>query len=89
MLRHEIAPAELIGRSIVVEVPSVGDLHKGIRTEGEIKDAHAVQPGWLRVGVEFSNPETARRAIVTLLGVLDEINESGSTMLLARMSRRA
>ncbi len=80
-------PSELIGRTILVEVPHAGEPHTGVQLEGEIKNARSIQRGLARVGIEFKNPETAGQAIIALLNALNEVNDAGSTMFLLRMTR--
>jgi hypothetical protein len=82
--RHRRA-SELTGRSISVEVPSAGDSNK-VPLVGQIKNALMIQPGLVRVGIEFVGSATAEHAIAAVLSALNEANDSG-TMLLLRMTQ--
>jgi len=78
--------SELTGRSISVEVPSASDSAR-VRLEGKIKNAQLIQPGVVRVGIEFVGTSTAEQALATVLSALTEMNPS-DTMLVLRMDQR-
>jgi hypothetical protein len=67
-------PAELIGRSISVEFPAVGDL-VSVRLEGKIKNIDVMRLGLVHAGVEFVGLSQEELAIATVLGALTEIDE--------------
>jgi hypothetical protein len=73
-------PSELVGRSLSVEVPALGDAVKN-RFEGHIRNAAApIIGGPIRVGVEFAGLSPAERAMISLWSTLS----NGSNELLAR-----
>ena len=84
--RHRRA-SELTGRSISVEVPSAGDPAR-VQLEGQVKNALMIQPGLVRVGIEFAGSATAEQAIASVLRALNEVNDSGTTLVL-RMTQRS
>ena len=59
MFRHQ-HEAELLGRTIAVEVPSAKDSAR-VPLEGEIKNALMIEPGLVRVGIEFTGERQASK----------------------------
>jgi hypothetical protein len=78
--------SELTGRGISIEVPSARDSVR-VPLEGQIKNALMIQPGLVRVGIEFIGSATAEDAITAVLSALNEVNDSGATLLLGMTKR--
>jgi hypothetical protein len=68
MLR-EVRPAELIGRRITVESPTMGNA-VNVRLEGEVRNAVPVDDDSVRVGIEFTGLTELEHSVVKALGVL-------------------
>jgi hypothetical protein len=66
---HYFWPSELVGQSISVDVPAVGD-SVNIRLEGVIKNAEPTPGGVVRVGIEFVGLSNAELTIATVLGTM-------------------
>ena len=80
MFRHQ-HEAELIGRTIAVEVPSAKDSTR-VPLEGEIKNALMIEPGLVRVGIEFTGETTGEQALAAVLSALAEADASDNMVLL-------
>jgi hypothetical protein len=80
MFRHQ-QEAELIGRKIAVEVPSADDSVR-VPLEGEIKNALMIEPGLVRVGVEFIGETTGEQALAAVLSALADAEASDDMVLL-------
>jgi hypothetical protein len=80
MFRHE-QEADLMGRRISVEVPSADD---SVRSplEGEIKNALLIEPGLVRVGIEFVGETTGEQALAAVLSALADAEASDDMVLL-------
>jgi hypothetical protein len=80
MFRRE-QEAELVGRKISVEVPSASESVR-VPLEGEIKNALLVEPGLIRVGIEFIGETTGEQALAAVLSALAEAEASDDMVLL-------
>jgi hypothetical protein len=69
ILLAEVRPAELIGRRITVESPTMGSA-VNVRLEGEVRNAVPVDDDSVRVGIEFTGLTELEHSVVKALGVL-------------------
>jgi hypothetical protein len=80
MFRHS-HEADLMGRRISVEVPSAREADR-VPLEGEIKNALMLEPGLMRVGIEFIGETTGEQALAAVLGALAEADATDNMVLL-------
>jgi hypothetical protein len=80
MFRHQ-HEADLLGRRIAVDVPAANDSTR-CPLEGEVKNALLVEPGLVRVGIEFIGETTGEQALAAVLSALAEAEASDNMVLL-------
>ncbi len=80
MFRHR-QEADLLNRTISVEVPSATDSSR-VPLHGQIKNALMVEPGLVRVGIEFVGETTGEQALAAVLSALAEADASDNMVLL-------
>jgi hypothetical protein len=81
MFRHR-QEAELLNRTISVDVPSAHDDADRAPLVGLIKNALMVEPGLIRVGIEFIGETTGEQALAAVLGALAEADATDNMVLL-------